>query len=194
MLPAMASSVLLFNRTLFSEIKNDPLKESRVKRALRKIADRLDRRILGTLLVNVAKSSCSVSLAKELVDLGAPIDYPKYTESKGMTALQLAAKKTTKEAAFFMQWLILNGASPHPLWPGNAFGDAKGAASIVKWVGKTWEELLAAVRIIKLLDGSSSRCTGFEAVRRMIKLLSGLEAAVRVRKLLSSLEAAVQAS
>ncbi|KAL2672527.1 hypothetical protein Neosp_013239 [[Neocosmospora] mangrovei] len=136
---------MLFNRTLFTDIKNDPLKEARVKHALRKLADRIPPAKLGSLLVSVAKSSCSLSLAEELLTLGAPIDYPKQATRSSMTALQIAAKKTTKEAALLMQYLILNGADPNPMpWTHLRPGEEKGAVGIAKYIGRTWDELVEA--------------------------------------------------
>ncbi|KAL6355681.1 hypothetical protein LRP88_11285 [Fusarium phalaenopsidis] len=135
----------LFNRTLFTDIKNDPLKEARVKHTLRKLADRMPPALLGSLLVSIAKSSCSLSLAKELLAFGAPIDFPTQARRTSMTALQIAAKKTTKEAALLMQHLILNGADPNPMpWIHIRPGEEKGAAGIAKYVGRTWDELVEA--------------------------------------------------
>lgn len=136
---------VLFNRTLFTDIKNDPLKEARVKHTLRKLADRIPPALLGSLLVSVAKSSCSLSLAEELLALGAPIDYPNQARRASMTALQIAAKKTTKEAALLMQYLILNGADPNPMpWIHLRPGKEKGARGIAQYVGRTWDELVEA--------------------------------------------------
>ncbi|KAH7150359.1 hypothetical protein B0J13DRAFT_549979 [Dactylonectria estremocensis] len=133
----------LFNRTLFSCIKNDPLKEARVKHTLRKLADKMKRPLLGSLLVGIAKSSCSAPLAEELLALGAPIDYPRDFKKTGMTALQIAAKKTTREAALLMQCLILKGARPDSeSWGYLSMAQEKGAVGIAKWVGRTWEELV----------------------------------------------------
>ncbi|RSL44831.1 hypothetical protein CEP53_011049 [Fusarium sp. AF-6] len=135
----------LFNRTLFTDIKNDPLKEARVKHTLRKLSDRMPPALLGSLLVSVAKSSCSLSLAEELLALGAPIDFPMHSTRANMTALQIAAKKTTKEAALLMQYLILHGADPNPMpWVRISPGEEKGAAGIAKYVGRTWYELVEA--------------------------------------------------
>jgi hypothetical protein len=127
---------VLFSRTLFTDIKNDPLKEARVKHTLRKLAHRMTLPMLGSFLVGIAKSSCALSLAEELLALGAPIDYPQHFKKTGMTALQIAAKKTTREAALLMQCLILNGAETY-----NDSKREKGAMGIAKWVGSTWDEL-----------------------------------------------------
>ncbi|KAH7148334.1 hypothetical protein EDB81DRAFT_792040 [Dactylonectria macrodidyma] len=153
---------VLFNRTLFTDIKNDPLKEARVKHTLRKLADKMTRPLLGSLLVNIAKSSCALSLAEELLALGAPIDYPQDFKITGMTALQIAAKKTTREAALLMQYLILNGADPNPMrWRYHSIKREKGAVSIAIWVGRTWDELVDA--------GSEAR-SELERRRRVISI------------------------
>ncbi|KAF7555032.1 hypothetical protein G7Z17_g2472 [Cylindrodendrum hubeiense] len=132
----------LFNRTLFNEINNNPLGEARVKHTLKKLRGSMDSSLLGHILVSIAKSSCSIHLAEKLLVLGAPIDYPRGYKSTGMTALHVAARKTTREAALFMKWLILKGASPvTSIGYAQDLGNLKGAKVIAEWVGMTWEEL-----------------------------------------------------
>lgn len=129
----------LFNRTIVGHI-NSPLKEARMKHTLRKLRSVITPKLLGPLLVLVAKSSCSIPLTEELLAQGAYIDHPRNSEGKwsstGMTALHIAAKKTTREAALLMQYLILQGACT--LW---GMKYEQGARGIAKWVGMTWEEL-----------------------------------------------------
>jgi hypothetical protein len=79
-------------------------------------------------------------LAEKLLALGAPIDYPSGYGKTGMPALQFAAKTTTKEAAFFMKYLLLKGARTLGR-SGREIGQEKGAMGIATWVGETWEEL-----------------------------------------------------
>ncbi|KAF5721586.1 NACHT domain-containing protein [Fusarium mundagurra] len=132
----------IFNRTLFKDIKNNSVKEARVKHTLRRLRNRFSTRSLGVLLTNIAKSSCSLPLAQELIALGASMEFPRDEKGTGLTALHLASKNTSREAALLMQYLILKGAaiqldtSPaHGIWQG------KGAEEMAKWVGMTWEEL-----------------------------------------------------
>ncbi|KAF5659325.1 NACHT domain-containing protein [Fusarium denticulatum] len=132
----------IFNRTLFTAIKNNPMKEARVKHTLGMLGNRLSIHSLGVLLTSVAKSSCSLPLAKELIALGASIEFPRDEKGTGLTALHLASKNTSREAALLMRYLILKGAaielnaSPFSvIWLG------KGAKEMAKWVGMTWEEL-----------------------------------------------------
>src|SRR5262249_15406023 len=90
---------VVFKQPVFSEVKDDPMKEARLKhtwRVLSKIW--MPPGSFSAALIRVAKSTCSVPLAKELIELGADLDYPKGSYNKsGMTALHLAAKKTSKE-------------------------------------------------------------------------------------------------
>ncbi|KAM5360852.1 hypothetical protein ACJZ2D_013481 [Fusarium nematophilum] len=134
----------LFSRKLFNSIKNDTLKESRVRRTLRKLAAGMERPLLGSLLVGIAKSSCSVALADELLALGAPIDYPRPFKKTGMTALQIACKNPTKEAALLMQCLIFKGARPDLASVYLDMATETGAVGIARWVGRTWKELVDA--------------------------------------------------
>lgn len=136
----------LFKGHLFTAAKGKLLKEARVRRAMRILSHHMTPSLLGTLLVRVAKSSCSVPLAQELLDLGAPVDYPVGYGTSGMTALHVAAKKTSEEAAFFMQYLIEQGAAglekryPHTHSPTRIAAE-RGATNVVKYVGLTFEEM-----------------------------------------------------
>ncbi|KAI5458907.1 hypothetical protein BGZ63DRAFT_389893 [Mariannaea sp. PMI_226] len=132
----------IFCRPLFADVKGNPMKEDRIKHTLRKFEGRMPPSTLGSILLNVARSCCSLSLVQELLALGAPIDYPNSHGGRGMTALHVAAKKTTKEAALLSKYLILKGASTYSKVPGSYdLGDEKGARGIATWVGMTWEEL-----------------------------------------------------
>ncbi|KAJ5602043.1 hypothetical protein N7510_011577 [Penicillium lagena] len=62
-----------------------------------------------------------------------------------MTALQAAAKKVTKEAAFFMKFLILKGARTSARCKDGSrkdIGLEKGAQNISQYVGMTWDDLI----------------------------------------------------
>ncbi|KAF5532216.1 NACHT domain-containing protein [Fusarium mexicanum] len=132
----------IFNRTLFTGIKNNPMKEARIKHTLRRLGDRFSTHSLGVLLTSVAKSSCSLPLAKELLALGAPIEFPRDEKGTGLTALHLASKNTSREAALLMRYLILEGAAVQlNTSPANGIWSGKGAEEMARWVGMTWEEL-----------------------------------------------------
>lgn len=138
----------LFRQSLFSSIKDDLLKEARVKSTLIKCRGFTSRGRLGKLLLRVSKSSCSLSLAKALLELGAPIDYPysEYNKKPVLTPLHVAAKKMTKEAALLMECLVMNGARVK--LQGETKGDIidigkeEGASNVGRFLGVTWDELL----------------------------------------------------
>ncbi|KAF5578807.1 NACHT domain protein [Fusarium subglutinans] len=97
---------------------------------------------LRVLLTSVAKSSCSLPLTKELLALGAPIEFPQDEKGTGLTALHLASKNTSREAALLMRYLILKGAAVQlNTSPANGIWSGKGAEEMARWVGMTWEEL-----------------------------------------------------
>ncbi|KAE8391110.1 hypothetical protein BDV23DRAFT_182821 [Aspergillus alliaceus] len=137
----------IFRQQVFSDIKGSVLKESRLQHTLEMLKEYIEPFMLGTILVRLAKSSCTFSLAKQLLSYGAPIDHPWRTYSRngipiaggsGMTALQGAAKKTTKDAALLMKHLILLGAKTD--WPG--IEEERGVKKIDEFVGVKWDDLL----------------------------------------------------
>ncbi|KAL9074285.1 MAG: hypothetical protein Q9157_004450 [Trypethelium eluteriae] len=114
------------------------------------------RTYVGDALVNVVSTTYSVNLAKFLLDSGANVDHRR---SKGyLTPLHRAAKNTSLQAAESMRLLLLRGADPEPIvlpLPGRRrYGirepgrirDEQGARGISKWLGKSWDELLAEVK------------------------------------------------
>ena len=146
----------LFKRALFTDVKDNLLKESRMKHTLRKLAQGSTTTLeLGAILVRIAKSSCSLSLAQEVLELGANVDQRGDFGRDGLTALQAAAKKTTQEAAILMDLLISKGAATIGKHsdgrPGKDIGTEKGAAEIAKWLGMTWDELLDSRRETEVL-------------------------------------------
>lgn len=150
----------LFKGDLFNLAKGKPLREARLRQALRMLSHHMTPSLLGTLLVRVAKSSCSSHLAEELLDLGAPVDYPWGYGKSGMTALHIAAKKTTEEAAFFMQYLISQGAAGlenrYPvLHDPVRIAAERGAMGVLQYVGQTFEEMRR--QSLRMRSGGVSR-------------------------------------
>ncbi|OJJ99037.1 hypothetical protein ASPACDRAFT_79712 [Aspergillus aculeatus ATCC 16872] len=135
---------LLFRQSLFTEIQGHELKETRVKRLLGALGPYLTLRFLGTLLVRVARSSCSVALGEQLLQEGARIDH---RAANGQTALYIASRKTSVAAAFFMKFLILRGAKTSILLDDKVvnLSEGKGALELAQKVGYTWQELEAQV-------------------------------------------------
>jgi hypothetical protein len=136
---------VVFKQPVFSEVKDDPMKEARLKHTWKVLSDNLRRDSFSAALIRIAKSTCSINLAKELIKLGADLDHPKnYGNKSGMTALRLVARKTSKEAALFMQFLLSHGASSYEKDGRDDFniGNERGAQEISKWLGVTWDELV----------------------------------------------------
>ncbi|KAL9115838.1 MAG: hypothetical protein Q9227_000206 [Pyrenula ochraceoflavens] len=99
---------------------------------------------IGDALVNVASTTCSVTLASFLLEQGVSVDYRR---SAGYpTALRHAARKTSLEAAELMKFLLMKGANPDIIGGDkiSRFSE-KGAKGISKWLGMSWDELVAHV-------------------------------------------------
>jgi len=109
---------------------------------------------LGDALVNVASTTCSVKLAKFLIDCGAKVDHRR--SSKYRTPLHHAARRTTAEAAEMMKFLLFCGADPDadPLACDSfrdrrqylRIQDEKGAKGISKWLGMSWDDLVTKAK------------------------------------------------
>jgi hypothetical protein len=149
---------VVFKQPVFSEVKDDPVKEARLKHTWRVLSELWIPDAFSAALIRVAKSTCSIPLARELIELGADLDYPtkEYTNNGGMTALRLAAKKITKDAALFMQFLLSQGASDTEDRDRRIgcdtvrIGNERGAKEISKWLGVTWEELVKSHHIVRI--------------------------------------------
>lgn len=94
--------------------------------------------ILNVHLRLVAQTSCSLQLAKGFISLGATIEGNTHMYS----ILHLAAKKTTRNAAELMLFLLQSGADPHVVHRMRTPGMEPGARKIKKWLDKTWEQLV----------------------------------------------------
>jgi hypothetical protein len=149
---------VVFKQPVFSEVKDDSVKEARVKHTWRVLSEIWIPDSISAALVRLAKSTCSISLAKELIELGADLGYPlnHHRNNGGMTALRLAAKKKSKEAALFMRFLLSQGVNPteeRHRQHGYAYfeiGNERGAKEISKWLGVTWDELVESNREYKI--------------------------------------------
>jgi len=99
--------------------------------------------LLEDTLMNVASTTCSVKLATYLIDQGARVD------CRGrLTPLHCAAKQTSAEAADMMEFLLRRGANPHARVNRSSvrIRDEKGARGISKWLGVSWDELVAQIK------------------------------------------------
>lgn len=106
----------------------------------------LNRGYLGSAVVHVASSTCSVRLAEYLVGHGANVDYRRSISY--LTALQMAARQTSAAAAEMMKYLLLQGADPEAkaVRARLSIRDEKGAKGIAKWLGMSWDELVAQTK------------------------------------------------
>ncbi|KAF5013486.1 hypothetical protein FDECE_511 [Fusarium decemcellulare] len=128
----------------------------------------------GAALTSVAQTSCSLVLAKVLVACGADVNYRSREGNLNPTPLHYAVRKTSADAAYLTEFLLLSGADP--TWRvtfanGNRKGETvtpsmePGAKGIAKWLGKTWDELVewaAARREEQRRERSRSLSVSFE--------------------------------
>jgi hypothetical protein len=111
-------------------------------------------------MLSVASTTCSIRLAKFLINQGVPVDW---RNSKAViTPLVHAARKTTAEAAEFVRFLLFHGAETVvekviqrydrklqkrvALESQICVFELAGARGISKWLGITFEELVAQAK------------------------------------------------
>jgi ankyrin repeat protein len=109
---------------------------------------------LNAALMAIAKTTCSIVLAKALLECGANVNFKKRNITS-KTVLHVAATKITAAAAELMKLLLLSGADPNisaeAKRGGNQSRDQRiettpsmerGAQNISKWLGMTWDQLV----------------------------------------------------
>ena len=150
------------HRQLFNMVKatdNDSLKEERLLQLLRSTVPMKKLCIggEGTVLVLVAHTTRSCRLAKYLLDRGAQVDY-RMAKDTAFTALFAATSEDSAKAAALTKLLLLHGADPETTRVGMTgkrdnwtkttlkVRDQKGAKGIQKWLGMTWDQLVADVQ------------------------------------------------
>ena len=122
-------------------------------------------RYIGDGLVGVASTTCSLRLAKFLLDCGAAVDHRRSPTYR--TPLHHAATQKSAEAAQLMRLLLQRGADPEVTAGGEPpkgtryarssrasitlrdvtkIRDEKGVKEISKWLGMSWDELLIYVQ------------------------------------------------
>ncbi|KAG4277591.1 hypothetical protein FPRO04_07368 [Fusarium proliferatum] len=103
------------------------------------------------LLMKLATGNCSLVLAKALVACGADVHYRSVERSTTLYPLHFAMRKTSAQAAYLVEYLLLAGADPKVkviCQSGKNKGQTinlslePGAKSITKYLGKTWDELI----------------------------------------------------
>lgn len=121
----------------------------------RALSGELSSKHLSVALKAVAETTCSIVLAKALLECGANINF-KSTNTTTKTALHVAATKTTVAAAELMKFLLLSGADPsisaevrrggyqvsHLRRETRTPSMERGAQNISKWLGMTWDQLV----------------------------------------------------
>ncbi|KLO93164.1 uncharacterized protein LW93_6158 [Fusarium fujikuroi] len=105
----------------------------------------------NTLLTKLASGNCSLVLAKVLIAFGADVHYRSVKKSTTLYPLHFAMRKTSAQAAYLVEYLLLAGADPNVkviYHSGKNKGQTinlclePGAKGITKYLGKTWDELI----------------------------------------------------
>ncbi|KAL9119321.1 MAG: hypothetical protein Q9187_004124, partial [Circinaria calcarea] len=110
------------------------------------VSELLGRPTLGRALADVVSTTYSVKLAKYLIDHKAKVDFRR--SDLYLTPLHYAARQNSAAAAEMMRYLLLQGANPE-LKGGRArlrICEEKGAKGIAKWLGMSWDELVAKTK------------------------------------------------
>ena len=144
----------------------DPIKQERLagfwEERIR--CGNLTKRQLSLALRLIATTTCSIVLAKVLLEGGAEVDFRPDVrngkESTKKTPLHLASRKMTREAAEMMKLLLLWGADPNAdartFWsharvkrsddkndrPRRTIDMERGTQKIEKWLGMPWDKLV----------------------------------------------------
>lgn len=102
---------------------------------------------LDTGLENVSKTTCSIVLAKALLQYGANANFKK--SGFYPSPLIYAARQSSPQAAELMKFLLYHGADPE-LQAGRSklkISEEKGAKGIAKWLGMSWDELIQKIKL-----------------------------------------------
>ncbi|KAI1120284.1 hypothetical protein F5Y10DRAFT_258736 [Nemania abortiva] len=142
----------LFGKAVFNDVKDNPLWEERLALTWRLLMDESHFRYQimsasSRILVALASSTMSATLGKTfLTSCGEDACGSTFMKNSKKAALEIAVKKSTREAAEFMKILIehhalvchYEGGLPQRL-PYEGWVGPKG---IQKWLGITWRELI----------------------------------------------------
>ncbi|KAK8102138.1 hypothetical protein PG984_015284 [Apiospora sp. TS-2023a] len=141
-------------RDLVEATNNDPFKEERLIQVLIRTEFSNDGKNKALLII--ARTTRSCRIAEYLLDRGAEVDYRPGTN--GVSALFAGTSEDSARAAALAKLLLLHGADPESTRvvktgkTGNwitttaKVRDQKGAKNIKKWLGVTWDELVADVQ------------------------------------------------
>ncbi len=103
---------------------------------------------LGRCLKHVAETCHSIPLAKTLLCYGASINSTGIGTGTYRTPLECALRKSSPEAAEMARFLLYRGADPEQTSTRSkleSLRDEIGAKRISKWLGMSWDELVAKV-------------------------------------------------
>lgn len=107
-----------------------------------------ERNVWKNAMIQVASTTCSIELAKFLVDQGVPVDWRN--SHVFPTPLVHAARKDSLEAAKLTKFILFNGGNPVVSMDAGTrtinIAQEKGARNISKWLGVTFDELVAQAR------------------------------------------------
>lgn len=109
----------------------------------------------NSLLIDVALTTCSIKFASYLIDQGADVNF-RSGKTKNPTPLQYAARSCSHESAEMMKFLLIKGADPEVLYKHGKICDEKGAKGIEKWLGVTWDDLVAQTKKEREQAGSEN--------------------------------------
>lgn len=161
LLPDHKKTSIVFSIPAFNAVQGDHALEMRLIRTWNRFADRgdLNPGILGYALRFLVRSSFSLTLGRELVRLGASVDFPQGTtlillsekengetqsrpRTSGKSILQDAVLGSTAEAAQFVQFLLKHGADPFKGRRGGVRLSKKQCEIIEFHLGLSWDDLL----------------------------------------------------
>ncbi|UPL01667.1 hypothetical protein LCI18_012601 [Fusarium solani-melongenae] len=94
----------------------------------------------GQTLSGIARTTCSINLARHILEHGCQAD--ARSSSKALTPLFWAARRNTKQAAHFMEFLLMWGANPKMLCRRKDLRSEKGVVGISTWLGVSWDDLI----------------------------------------------------
>lgn len=122
--------------------KNSPSRECMLLSLWKeyKVMELLEAPSSKRLLATVAETTCSVNLARYMLNHGYAIDARLTAASP--TALHIAARQNTQPAAVFIEFLLAQGADPENGTPRKKIRDEIGAQQIENWLGITWDQLI----------------------------------------------------
>jgi len=135
----------LFEKTVLTTINKYPDQDARLHDTWKTLYQKglLEKNLadLGRALTTVARTTLSIEQATAILACGAPIDYPRTLGGTGHTALHWACKNTSREAARFIKFLLVEGANPFTSF-GKPAAEEEGARKIETWLNVTWDDLM----------------------------------------------------